>query len=90
MQSLSWIKFWILLEATYEKTYSAPLALTMFVTETTLINGIPKQIYPRLNYLPKSVKTDADRDMIIKHIVIRALIYSICLSLGFCYYYYCH
>lgn len=69
--------------STYEKTYSAPLALKLFVTETTLIDGVTKQIYPRLNYPPKSVKTDADKIEIIKKIVVRSLKYSIFFILAF-------
>ena len=37
----------------YEKTYSAPLATTLYSTETVFQNGKAEQIYPRLNYIPK-------------------------------------
>ncbi|BCA96115.1 peptide ABC transporter permease [Legionella antarctica] len=70
------------LGSTYEKTYSAPLALTMFVTETELINGLAKQVYPRLNYPPQSVTTKADRDELIKEIGSRSLVYSLVFIIG--------
>ncbi|MBL7479789.1 ABC transporter permease [Legionella bononiensis] len=65
----------------YEKTYSAPLALTMFVTETELVDGITKQVYPRLKYPPASITTDADKVIIIKAVTERALVYSIGVTL---------
>ena len=68
--------------STYEKTYSAPLALNMFVTETKLIGGVAKQIYPRLNYPPASIETEIDKEEFLKNVVIRSLIYSIFISLG--------
>lgn len=49
-----------------EKTYSAPLALTQFVTETVLVNGVVTQVYPSLVYPAKRVKTKADKERIIK------------------------
>ncbi|MCL9682485.1 ABC transporter permease [Legionella maioricensis] len=70
------------LGSTYEKTYSAPLALTMFVTETELIDGVAKQVYPRLNYLPNSIQTKADRDEIIKAVSSRSLKYALFIVLG--------
>ena len=69
--------------STYEKTYSAPLALTMFVTETTLIAGVTKQVYPRLNYIPETIKTETDKNELIKKELGRSLKYSIFVSLGF-------
>ncbi len=70
------------LGSTYEKTYSAPLALTMFVTETELIDGVAKQVYPRLKYPPESVTNKADRDEIISKVGSRSLKYTLLLILG--------
>jgi peptide/nickel transport system permease protein len=70
------------LGSTYEKTYSAPLALTMFVTETELIDGVKKQVYPRLNYLPNSIQTKADRNERIKQVSSRSLKYTLLIVLG--------
>jgi peptide/nickel transport system permease protein len=53
----------------------------MFVTETELVDGITKQIYPRLKYPPASIKTDADKVIIIKAVMERALLYSIGVTL---------
>ncbi|KTD48303.1 ABC transporter permease [Legionella quateirensis] len=70
------------LDTAYEKTYSAPLALTMFVTETELVDGITKQVYPRLKYPPASINTDADKVIVIKAVAERALLYSIGITLA--------
>ncbi len=43
-----------------EKTYSAPLALQAYVTETIWVDGVAKQVYPRLNYPSKYFKTQSD------------------------------
>jgi peptide/nickel transport system permease protein len=67
----------------YEKTYSAPLALTMFVSETEIVNGIKKQIYPRLNYPPQAIKTSLDKNAIIKVTMWHAILFGILLSLCF-------
>ncbi|KTD40742.1 ABC transporter permease [Legionella parisiensis] len=49
-----------------EKTYSAPLALTQFISETTLVNGVFEQSFPLLIYPGKWVKTEAEKNEIIK------------------------
>lgn len=66
----------------YEKTYSAPLALTQFVSETKLINGVTTQIYPRLKYPPASVKTEEDKSIIIKSIIMKGALYGALVILG--------
>ena len=59
----------------YEKTYSAPLATTLYSTETVFQNGKAEQIYPRLNYIAKDLKTDEDVSArIIKVIGLSALL----------------
>lgn len=68
--------------STYEKTYSAPMALTLFVTETQLIGGVAKQVYPRLSYLPKSVQTEADKEKVVKKLIGLSLQYSLFVFLG--------
>lgn len=50
------------IDETIEKTYSAPLALRQFVSETTLVNGVVKQIYPLLIYPAKQIKTEAEKN----------------------------
>jgi peptide/nickel transport system permease protein len=49
-----------------EKTYSAPLALYQFVTDTMLVNGVVTQFFPRLNYPAKWVSTEAEKEEVIK------------------------
>lgn len=59
-----------------EKTYSAPLALRQFVTETVLVNGMVKQIYPLLVYPAQKVKNEASKQQIIKDALWRAMALS--------------
>ncbi|AUH72725.1 ABC transporter permease [Legionella sainthelensi] len=59
-----------------EKTYSAPLALRQFVSETTLINGMVKQFYPSLIYTAK-IKTEKEK----KRVIINSLIYALQCSI---------
>ncbi|KTD35972.1 peptide ABC transporter permease [Legionella nautarum] len=62
---------------TYEKTYSAPLALNLYGIETVFVNGIAKQIYPRLNYPPPTLRNET-----IKHqFIIKNLYQAWLLSL---------
>ncbi len=68
--------------STYEKTYSAPLSLTMFVTETELNDGIATQVYPRLKYPPKSIKTESDKISLIHSALKDAFLYSLLVTLG--------
>ncbi|ETO93508.1 ABC transporter permease [Legionella oakridgensis] len=44
----------------YEKTYSAPMSLTLYATETIMVDGQVEQIYPRLKYPPKTLQDDKD------------------------------
>ena len=61
------------IDETIEKTYSAPLALRQFVSETTLVNGVVKQIYPLLIYPAKQIKTEAEKNQIIENTIWYAL-----------------
>lgn len=61
--------------STYEKTYSAPLSLTSFVTDTQLIDGVATQVYPRLSYIPEHIKTTQDKMNLIQSILIKSLLY---------------
>lgn len=66
----------------YEKTYSSPLALNSFVTETELVNGVMQQVYPRLNYPSKTIKTEKDKQKIIFSLLYDSMKYSIYSVLG--------
>ncbi|MFT4059967.1 MAG: ABC transporter permease [Legionella sp.] len=48
-----------------EKTYSAPLALRQFVSDTVLVKGMVRQIYPRLVYPAQKVRNKAQRQEVI-------------------------
>ncbi len=67
----------------YEKTYSEPLALRMFVSETQMEQGIVKQIYPRLDYVPTAIKTAEDKQKIINLCLLKGLEYCIFVALAF-------
>jgi peptide/nickel transport system permease protein len=66
----------------YEKTYSAPLALNQFMTETQLSHGKAQQVYPRLNYPPSSIKNETEKMEVITQVIKRSLFYSIFGTLG--------
>lgn len=61
---------------TYEKTYSAPFALTLYNKETTLINDQLLAVYPRLNYPPGAVKTVTDKKRLINKLLRKAALLS--------------
>lgn len=63
----------------YEKTYSMPLALNLFTTETVFLDGRVQQIYPRLKYPPASMQTEADKRAFISHVLWNALLTSLAL-----------
>lgn len=61
---------------TYEKTYSAPLALQQFVTDTALVDGVMTQIYPSLLYPARSIKNETEKNSFIKNTLGYAFKYS--------------
>lgn len=62
----------------YEKTYSAPLALSVYSAETVVINGHTEQVYPRLKYPPSRFQNP----QVVGQFVTQVLIKSIALSAG--------
>lgn len=70
----------------YEKTYSSPLALSLFVSEAHMEGGVIQQIHPRLDYVPKAIKSAQDKKREINHSLIKALNYSIALILCFLFF----
>ncbi|MBA2710374.1 MAG: ABC transporter permease [Tatlockia sp.] len=60
----------------YEKTYSAPLALNLYSVETVLVNGRTQQIYPRLNY-PSADLTEANKNELVYKLLFKALFFSL-------------
>lgn len=57
-----------------EKTYSSPFALHQYVKESNPEGG---QYYPRLKYVPDSIKTPEERDEIIIQIMIQSFILTV-------------
>lgn len=60
----------------YEKTYSAPLALTLFSTEALIDNGQLKQVFPRLQYPPLSIQTDEQKWQVIRILCVQAFVWA--------------
>ncbi len=69
-----------------EKTYSAPLSLSLYVKETATFGG---QFYPRLKHIPDTIKTIADRNHDILMLTLKAIGISLLLIL-FCYWFFYH
>lgn len=67
----------------YEKTYSAPFALTLYSSELMLVKGHAEQVYPRLAFLPRSIKNNQDKWQVIRNGVGKAVLSSILLVGGF-------
>ena len=57
----------------HEKTYSAPLALTLYTTETILADGQARQVYPRLTYPSKQFKTTKDVKFWLEKVFIKSI-----------------
>ncbi|STX41762.1 peptide ABC transporter permease [Legionella donaldsonii] len=65
----------------FEKTYSAPLALNLYSVETILVGDKVEQVYPRLKYPPAQIKNEADKFWRIKQLFGKALAWSVSLTL---------
>jgi peptide/nickel transport system permease protein len=65
----------------YEKTYSAPMSLTLYNQATILKNGHAQQIYPRLRNISNNVKTKEDVQRIKFKVVIQALVIGVFITL---------
>lgn len=53
----------------YEKTFSAPFALTLYSSETEFIQGQMMQVYPDLTYPQHAIKSGKERDNLIKTVL---------------------
>jgi peptide/nickel transport system permease protein len=61
----------------YEKTYSAPLALVLYSTETVFTEGHMKQVYPLLNYPKQTIKNEQEKQELITSILLKAVLISL-------------
>lgn len=70
----------------YEKTYSAPLALTLYSSEMVFVKGHAEQTYPRLTYPPSSIKNDDDKWHLVMGVIGKAILISalfvVCFWMG--------
>jgi peptide/nickel transport system permease protein len=64
----------------YEKTYSAPLALTLYASETLFVQGHAEQVYPHLEYPPTSIKNHDDKVRLISRVMIKALLMGLSVA----------
>ena len=69
------------LDSEYEETYSAPLALALYSSETVLVHGHTEQVYPHLTYPPANIKTDDEKWHLINLVVAKALLSSLVIAL---------
>jgi len=58
----------------YEKTYSAPIALDLFTTETMSKNGQVQQMHPRLKYPPPKMNSEALKWQFIEKALYQSLL----------------
>lgn len=70
----------------YEKTYSAPLALTLLNSETKIVNAKVEQVYPRLQLIDQRLQDEGSRNEFVLHsvktVMLTALIFLLCLLGG--------
>lgn len=57
---------------TYEKTYSAPLALNLYSTETVLVDDKARQIYPRLQYPAATIHNQQEKEQFLTSVLLKA------------------
>ncbi len=60
----------------YEKTYSSPLALTLYSSETIFAQGKMEQVYPRLDYPPNHITNNHDKWRLVYIVVVKTLLIS--------------
>ncbi|MBA3535458.1 MAG: ABC transporter permease [Tatlockia sp.] len=61
----------------YEKTYSAPLALNLYSVETIFIKGIAQQVYPRLFYPSSHISNQTIKYELVRKIIFKAFLLSL-------------
>lgn len=66
----------------YEKTYSAPLALTLYPSEVVMNNGRASLMHPRLEYISKTLQNNTQKQALIQHAVWKAFVVSALSVLG--------
>lgn len=68
------------LDTEFEKTYSAPLSLTLFATETVLNQGRMEQVFPRLSYPSSRISNDTDRLFFIQSVLMSAVLMAVLVT----------
>lgn len=67
----------------FEKTYSSPLALHLFVSETLLVDGIAKQVHPTLAYPQEHGIDKKNKGIFIQQCLWQALHYAFTITVLF-------
>ena len=67
------------IDTVYEKTYSAPLALTLYSSETRVVDGEMEKVYPRLAYPPAKLQNHQDVMQLLRDILLVSALVA-CLS----------
>ena len=66
----------------YEKTYSAPLSLTLFSSETVFVEGHAQQVHPRLKFIAQNIKTEHEKWQLVRRVVDKAFFMGLfCITL---------
>lgn len=66
----------------YEKTYSAPLALTLYSSEVVMNDGRVSLTHPRLMYVSKTLQNNIQKRALIQHVLWKAFVVSVLVVLG--------
>lgn len=67
----------------YEKSYSSPMSLNAFTTETTIKHGVAQQTYPKLQYPAPYFKNKSERSEFIRHVLLTSCILSLGVTVVF-------
>ncbi|WP_133127168.1 ABC transporter permease [Legionella nagasakiensis] len=67
----------------YEKTYSAPMSLTLYTTEASIVDGEIQQIYPRLKYPPEWIKDDKDMQQFVWRVLSMTVVIALFIIIFF-------
>lgn len=62
--------------AEYEKTYSAPMSLKLYTSESVMINGTMQRLHPKLRYT-SGLKDEVAKKQFIQVALFKALLYTI-------------
>ena len=66
----------------YEKTYSAPLSLTLFSSETVFVEGRAQQVHPRLKFIAQNIISEQEKWQLVRRVIDKAFFMGLlCITL---------